>query len=78
VEELKRQVNKRSATRLLNLCLANGGIYIKAGQHIASLNQVLPVEYTKTMEPCQDRAPTRPFHEIEKLFLEEFNHPMDY
>ncbi len=77
-EQQQIQVHKRSANRLLNLCLANGGVYIKAGQHIASLNQILPVEYTKTMEPCQDRAPTRPWHEVEKIFVEELGHPHDY
>jgi aarF domain-containing kinase len=30
------------------------------------------------MAPCQDKAPTRPWHEIEKLFSEEFGHGVDY
>lgn len=77
VAEMKR-AHKKSAERLLNLCLANGGIFTKAGQHIASLNQILPPEYTTTMQPCQDKAPTRPWSEIEPLFYQEFGHGISH
>ncbi len=39
----------RSAKRLLWLCRANGGIYTKFGQHVASMNHVLPKVYTNTL-----------------------------
>jgi len=32
-EEKTRQVHQSSAERLLRMCLANGYIYIKVGQH---------------------------------------------
>jgi aarF domain-containing kinase len=73
----RKKVHKKSAERLLNLCLANGGVFIKAGQHIASLNQILPAEYTTTLQPCQDKAPTRPWSEIEELFIKEFGQGVD-
>nr|CAG4718067.1 unnamed protein product [Naegleria fowleri] len=69
--EHKSAVHRRSAQRLVQLCLANGGVFIKAGQHIASLNQVLPVEFTEGFKPCQDRAPTRPWSVIEAFIREE-------
>ncbi|KAL0485542.1 aarF domain-containing protein kinase [Acrasis kona] len=77
-QESMKNTNRRVAKYILNLCLSNGGIYIKAGQHIASLNQLLPAEITTGMEPCQDRAPTRPWAEIEAMFIEETGHPVDY
>jgi hypothetical protein len=40
-EELKK-IHLRSAKRLLDSWMKNGGIFIKFGQHIASLNNVLP------------------------------------
>lgn len=86
-----KMVNKRCAERLLRLCLKNGGIYVKAGQHIAALNQILPVEYTSTMTPVQDQAEKvccslfnrvliftkRPFKEIAKMIQQELGKPLD-
>ena len=71
VMEHKSEVHKRSAQRLVQLCLANGGVFIKAGQHIASLNQVLPPEFTDGFKPCQDKAPTRPWSIIESFIREQ-------
>lgn len=76
--KLTKSAHKKSAERILNLCLANGGVFIKAGQHIASLNQILPPEYTTTLQPCQDRALTRPWSEIEKFFIKELGHGVNY
>eukprot|EP00126_Sphaerothecum_destruens_P015137 Sdes_comp9058_c0_seq1m494 len=40
------QCNQRCAKRILATCLANGGLYIKMGQGLASFNHILPDEYT--------------------------------
>ncbi|KAJ7783217.1 ABC1 family-domain-containing protein [Mycena metata] len=57
----------RSAHRVLKALLANGGIFIKLGQHMASL-LVLPREWTSTMRPLQDECePTTP-DSIQALF----------
>ncbi|KAL9658610.1 hypothetical protein ABK040_006147 [Willaertia magna] len=69
--ENKSKVHKRSAQRLLQLCLSNGGVFIKAGQHIASLNQILPSEFTDGLRPCQDKASTRPFSVIEAYIRDQ-------
>jgi hypothetical protein len=37
LEAAKSECHQRSASRLVNLCFANGGIYIKLGQHIGLL-----------------------------------------
>ena len=36
-QDAKRACHNRSAERLRDLCFANGGIYIKFGQHVAQL-----------------------------------------
>lgn len=36
-DEAKRACHARGADRLQRLCFANGGIYIKLGQHVAQL-----------------------------------------
>lgn len=44
-EEELRACHRRGAARLRDLCHANGGIYIKLGQHLATLDHLLPEEY---------------------------------
>ncbi|KAG1895528.1 ABC1 family-domain-containing protein [Suillus fuscotomentosus] len=68
--EAVSQCHVRSATKVLNALLANGGIYIKLGQHIASLI-VLPKEWTSTMAPLQDRCDATPYEGIAALFLSD-------
>lgn len=45
-----KEINLRSANRLLNGCLANGGLYIKIGQGVSAINHILPQEYTNTLK----------------------------
>jgi aarF domain-containing kinase len=68
----RKVVHARSAQRLLSLCRLHGGIYVKAGQHIASLTFILPNEYTETLSVLQDRAPFHPYNEVEKTFFDDF------
>ncbi|KAK3600947.1 hypothetical protein CHS0354_004156 [Potamilus streckersoni] len=64
--------HKRAAERLLMGCLQNGGLYIKLGQGLVSMNHVLPKEYVETLVILQDKALSRSPHEVEQLFLEDF------
>lgn len=73
--EAVSQCHVRSATKVLNALLANGGIYIKLGQHIASLI-VLPREWTSTMAPLQDKCDATPYEGIEALFLSDMGQPI--
>ncbi|GAB4827358.1 hypothetical protein Ancab_034245 [Ancistrocladus abbreviatus] len=49
------EVHLRSAKRILKLCDANKGLYVKAGQFAAALRQV-PKEYSSTLSSLQDKA----------------------
>lgn len=68
--KVKAEIHQRSAERLLKLCESNRGIYIKAGQFVASL-QHLPKEYTTTLAVLQDQARGRPFKSVKKVLEEE-------
>ncbi|CAI5931253.1 unnamed protein product [Closterium sp. NIES-65] len=68
---IRSEIHQRSADRILRLCEANRGIYIKAGQFIATLQQ-LPREYRTTLTVLQDQARGRPFYVIDRVFKEEF------
>ncbi|CAK5281577.1 unnamed protein product, partial [Mycena citricolor] len=61
------ECHSRSASHVLKALLANGGIFIKLGQHMASV-MVLPREWTSAMRPLQDKCDPTSFEDIEALF----------
>lgn len=65
-------VHQRSADRMLNMCLTNGGLYIKLGQGLVSLDHVLPRQYPQTLRALQDKCLMRKRGEVNQLFLEDF------
>ncbi|XP_075230033.1 putative aarF domain-containing protein kinase 5 isoform X3 [Lycorma delicatula] len=69
------KIHQRSADRILAGCLANGGLYIKLGQGIVSMDHVLPKEYTTTLKALQDKALVRKSGEVYQLFMEDFGKP---
>ncbi|TFK75415.1 ABC1-domain-containing protein [Pluteus cervinus] len=69
------ECHTRSAKRVLAALLANGGIFIKLGQHMASL-VVLPKEWTSTMRPLQDQCEPTPYEALEQLFVMEMGAPI--
>uniref|UniRef100_A0A8D8LTV1 Uncharacterized aarF domain-containing protein kinase 5 n=1 Tax=Cacopsylla melanoneura TaxID=428564 RepID=A0A8D8LTV1_9HEMI len=66
------QVHQRSADRILTMCLTNGGLYIKLGQGLVSLDHVLPRQYPNTLRALQDKCLLRKRGEVDQLFLEDF------
>ncbi|KAF9111711.1 hypothetical protein BGX27_004553 [Mortierella sp. AM989] len=77
-ERMRRMsaLHKRSAERLREMLSRNGGIYIKLGQHLASLKYLLPDEWTTSMEPLQDRCTPSTFESIQALFLSDLGQPL--
>lgn len=59
--------HKRAAEHMLDGCLKNGGLYIKLGQGLVSMNHILPKEYTETLVVLQDRALPKKTHEVDDL-----------
>uniref|UniRef100_A0A803PFP4 Protein kinase domain-containing protein n=1 Tax=Cannabis sativa TaxID=3483 RepID=A0A803PFP4_CANSA len=62
------EVHLRSAERILKLCEANKGFYVKAGQLVAALRNV-PKEYSLTLSVLQDQAVPYPFEAIKKVLI---------
>jgi len=65
--------HRRSAERLVELALKNGGLYVKSGQGFASMNHILPKEYCETMAILQDQASSSPLEDVRQVFREEFD-----
>lgn len=73
-----QQVHQRTAVRMLALCIANRGTYVKAAQQIASLNHILPREFTETLSVLQDKAEPVAFDKVVETFRQEFQkHPLE-
>jgi len=69
---VKSRVHQRSADRLLSMCCANGGAYIKVGQHIGALEYLLPPEYVQTFKVLHSRAPQSSLADLFRVIREEF------
>eukprot|EP01068_Selenidium_serpulae_P013329 Selendium_serpulae@DN5954_c2_g1_i4.p1 len=66
----------RNAERMMMLFKRNGGVYNKFGQFISTLNNVLPIEYTRTMAHLQDRAMPMPWTDVKAVVEQEFSKPI--
>ncbi|PXF43767.1 putative aarF domain-containing protein kinase 1 [Gracilariopsis chorda] len=59
-------VHRRSAQRMLHLCRVQGAVYVKIGQHVASMSHAVPPEYRQQLRQLEDRAAHRPFSQIRR------------
>lgn len=41
---------------MVKACIANGGLYVKLGQGLSTMNQILPEEYYLTLRTLQNQA----------------------
>lgn len=71
-EEAEKAQHKRAAERVLDVCLTQGGLYIKLGQYAAANNHLYPREWIDTLRVLQDQAATRDFAVVEEIFRQEF------
>lgn len=71
-DKMLKILNKRSAERILEGCLQNGGLYVKLGQGVSAINHVLPTEFTETLKALQDKCLPRKPNEVKKIFLQDF------
>ena len=61
----------RAALRLVDACIANGGMYVKMGQGLSTMNHILPKEYYLTLRKLQTEA--LPSHGVEvAIFLSKW------
>ncbi|KAK5138359.1 hypothetical protein LTR08_003420 [Meristemomyces frigidus] len=63
--------HKKCAQRTLEAMEKNGSIFIKLGQHLSSLNYLLPNEWCDTFIPLQDRCPVSSYPNIEAMVLQD-------
>ncbi|KAL3437710.1 ABC1 family-domain-containing protein [Aspergillus tetrazonus] len=75
--EAIRACHKRCADRTLHVLERNGSIFIKLGQHLSSMGYLLPLEWTTTFIPLQDKCPVSSIESIEKMFVKDTGKRID-
>lgn len=71
------QLHERVSKRISDTCLKNGGLYIKLGQSIAIQAAILPPSFKKAFETMFDAAKPLPFHDIQRVWNQEFPGGLD-
>lgn len=69
--ELRTKVHRTAAEKLLDLCCANGGVYVKVGQHIGALDYLVPHEYVQVMKVLHKDAPKSSLNSLLKVLKED-------
>jgi ubiquinone biosynthesis protein len=70
-EELEQAVHRANAQRVLSTIEELQGLFIKVGQLISVMANMLPEAFRKGLETLQDRAPPRPYEDIEARLVGE-------
>ena len=70
--ELADQVHRKNARRVLAAIVDLQGLFIKVGQLISVMANLLPDAFRKELETLQDSVPPRPFSEVAIRLREEF------
>lgn len=76
--EAKSEAHRISAEKLLELCKANKGAYIKVGQHVGALDYLLPNEYVTTMRVLHKDAPQNSVEELYKVIKEDLDEEVSF
>jgi len=71
-ERLTREAHRRNARRIEAAILRLRGLFIKVGQLISIMANVLPDEFREPLQRLQDQVPARPYADIEARIKEEF------
>ncbi|KAL8939927.1 MAG: hypothetical protein Q9216_003084 [Gyalolechia sp. 2 TL-2023] len=75
-QALLKACHQRCADRTLRVLEKNGSIFIKLGQHLSSMNYLLPLEWTRTFIPLQDRCPVSSYDTIEEMIFADTGLPI--
>lgn len=76
---LLKACHQRCAERTLVVLQKNGSIFVKLGQHLSSMNYLLPSEWCDTFIPLQDQCPVSSMESVEEMVLKDTGRPLsDY
>ena len=67
-EELNDDLHERVAKLILDTCKKNGGLYIKFGQGIASMNHILPKPYNRVFQVQINQKKKNKIKKLHQIF----------
>ena len=67
--------HRRNARRVQRAIVRAGGLFIKVGQLISILSNLLPPEFRGELESLQDRLPPRPYDEVAERIRADLGRP---
>ena len=76
-QKILKACHKRCAQRTLKAMEENGSIFIKLGQHLSSMNYLLPEEWTTAFIPLQDHCPVSSYDSIASMVLKDTGVPIE-
>ncbi|KAL5272199.1 hypothetical protein ACHWQZ_G000429 [Mnemiopsis leidyi] len=71
------QIHESTAEAIRDMCSVNGGLFIKVGQHIGTLDYLLPKEYVKAFKVLHNKAPESSLDSVMKVLKSELGAPPD-
>jgi predicted unusual protein kinase regulating ubiquinone biosynthesis (AarF/ABC1/UbiB family) len=71
------KLHQKSALKIKKTLLELKGLFIKVGQLISILSNVLPEEFREPLESLQDQLPPRDYSEIKTTIEAEFGKPVE-
>ena len=72
IERLTLEKHRRNARRIEAAIIKLRGLFIKVGQLISIMANVLPDAFREELQRLQDQVPPRPYQDIEARLREEF------
>ena len=66
-KEITEDVHAVASKRMYVCFCKNGGPYIKLGQMVGQLDQLLPLQYIKTFEPMLMQAPKTAYEDVKSI-----------
>src|SRR5262245_10697142 len=75
VDNRWKRLHERNAKRLYKGIIRLRGVYIKMGQVLSVMGNVLPRAYARQLEGLQDQVPSAPWSEIEPVLIRAHGKP---
>jgi ubiquinone biosynthesis protein len=77
IDHRLREVHRKNARRIERTICELQGLFIKVGQLISIMANVLPEEFRRELEQLQDAVPPRAYKDVEARVIEELGKPPD-
>ena len=77
-QALLKDCHQRCADRTLIVLQKNGSIFVKLGQHLSSMNYLLPAEWCDTFIPLQDQCPVSSMESVEAMVLKDTGNTLSH